>query len=71
MKNGLELGAVITWPQCVEIEKNQTEAQLATVAVAAAAVAAATESGKQVGKNVASAARKESSENTLRNATLS
>lgn len=63
MKNGLELGAVITWPQCVEIEKNQTEAQLATVA-------AATESGKQVGKNVASAARKESSENTLRNATL-
>lgn len=69
MKNGLELGAVITWPQCVEIEKNQTEAQLATVAVAA--VAAATESGKQVGKNVASAARKESSENTLRNATLS
>lgn len=51
MKNGLELGAVITWPQCVEIEKNQTEAQLATVA------AAATESGKQVGKNVASAAR--------------
>lgn len=64
MKNGLELGAVITWPQCVEIEKNQTEAQLATVA-------AATESGKQVGKNVASAARKESSENTLRNATLS
>lgn len=53
MKNGLELGAVITWPQCVEIEKNQTEAQLATVA-------AATESGKQVGKNVASAARKES-----------
>lgn len=70
MKNGLELGAVITWPQCVEIEKNQTEAQLATVAAAAAA-AAATESGKQVGKNVASAARKESSENTLRNATLS
>lgn len=69
MKNGLELGAVITWPQCVEIEKNQTEAQLATVAAAAAA--AATESGKQVGKNVASAARKESSENTLRNATLS
>lgn len=69
MKNGLELGAVITWPQCVEIEKNQTEAQLATVA--AAAVAAATESRKQVGKNVASAARKESSENTLRNATLS
>lgn len=68
MKNGLELGAVITWPQCVEIEKNQTEAQLATVAAAAAA---ATESGKQVGKNVASAARKESSENTLRNATLS
>lgn len=66
MKNGLELGAVITWPQCVEIEKNQTEAQLATVAAAAA-----TESGKQVGKNVASAARKESSENTLRNATLS
>lgn len=65
MKNGLELGAVITWPQCVEIEKNQTEAQLATVA------AVATESGKQVGKNVASAARKESSENTLRNATLS
>lgn len=50
MKNGLELGAVITWSQCVEIEKNQTEAQLATVA-------AATESGKQVGKNVASAAR--------------
>lgn len=49
MKNGLELGAVITWPQCVEIEKNQTEVQLATVAAAAA-----TESGKQVGKNVAS-----------------
>lgn len=70
MKNGLELGPVITWPQCVEIEKNQTEAQLATVADAAAA-AAATESGKQVGKNVASTARKESSENTLRNATLS
>lgn len=49
MKNGLELDAVITWPQCVEIEKNQTEVQLATVAAAAA-----TESGKQVGKNVAS-----------------
>lgn len=58
MKNGLELGAVITWPQCVEIEKNQTEAQLATVAASAAQ--ASTESGKQVGKNVASAARKES-----------
>lgn len=57
MKNGLELGAVITWPQCVEIEKNQSEAQLATVAAAAQA---ATESGKQVGKNVASQSRKES-----------
>lgn len=63
MKNGLELGAVITWPQCVEIEKNQAKEARCLQQLLLLPL----QSRKQVGKNVAG----ERKESTLWNATPS